>query len=274
MRKGFFAAFAGVAVGAMTLGGCGGGPDTGAEVQSSSGSAAQSGAASGAGDVTLTVFAAASMEPTFTELAPTFEKDHPGVKVVFNFAGSQTLQEQIIQGAPADVFASANQKQMDPVVAAGLNAGTPTVYATNELEIVVPPDNPAGITSLRDLTKDGLKLVICAPEVPCGSATQSIVKATGIVLAPVSEEQSVTDVLGKVQTGEADAGLVYKTDVIAAGDTVLGIPFPESAEAVNKNPIVALTGGPEPKLGQAWVDFILSADVQKTLADAGFGPAD
>lgn len=223
--------------------------------------------------VTLTVFAAASMEPTFTELAKTFEEEHEGVTVLFNFAGSQTLQEQIIQGAPADVFASANTKQMDPVVEAGLNITEPVIYATNELTIVTPPDNSAGIENFADLAKSGLNLVICAPEVPCGSATVKVEEATGVTLTPVSEEQSVTDVLAKVQAGEGDAGLVYKTDAISAGDTVLAIAFPESSEAVNTNPIVALSTGEQSALGEEWVAFILSPASQKFLQEAGFGPA-
>lgn len=225
-------------------------------------------------EATLTVFAAASMEPTFTELAATFEEENPGVTVVFNFAGSQTLQEQIVEGAPADVFASANETQMQPVVDAGLNAADPIIYATNELTIVTPPGNPAGIETFQDLAGEGVVLVICAPDVPCGAATQKIVEATGVELKPVSEEQAVTDVLAKVQADEADAGLVYKTDAISAGDTVLAIPFPESSEAINRNPIVALTSGPQAELGQKWVDFILSAPVQSILEQAGFGPAE
>ena len=162
---------------------------------------------------------------------------------------------------------------MAPVVEAGLNSSEPIIYATNELTIVTPPDNPAQIATFQDLTKEGLLLVICAPEVPCGAATQKVVEASGVTLKPVSEEQSVTDVLAKVQAGEADAGLVYKTDAISAGDTVEAIAFPESADAVNKNPIVAVTTGAEPELGQEWVDFILSDSVQQILKDAGFGPA-
>ena len=265
----------GLGITSLLLGGCAAGGGTSAE----SGAAGTSTQSATSGDTpssearTLTVFAAASMEPTFTELAKTFEDEHEGVKVVFNFAGSQDLQEQIVEGAPADVFASANEKQMAPVVEAGLNSSEPIIYATNELTIVTPPDNPAQIATFQDLTKEGLLLVICAPEVPCGAATQKVVEASGVTLKPVSEEQSVTDVLSKVQAGEADAGLVYKTDAISAGDTVEAIAFPESADAVNKNPIVAVTTGAEPELGQEWVDFILSDSVQQILKDAGFGPA-
>lgn len=226
-----------------------------------------------AAPATVTVFAAASMKSTFTELGKTFEAAHPGTTVTFNFAGSQTLAEQITQGAPADVFASANKSNMDTITNAGLNAAEPKIYATNQLTIVVPKDNPASIATWQDLATPGLKLVVCAPAVPCGAATQKIVEATGITLTPVSEEQAVTDVLGKVQAGEADAGLVYKTDVISGGDSIKGIDFPESSQAINSNPIVALKNGPQAKLGQEFVDLVLSEQGQKVLADAGFGSA-
>ena len=219
----------------------------------------------------LTVFAAASMKPTFTALGQAFEAAHPGTTVTFSFAGSQTLAEQITQGAPADVFASANQANMATVTDAGLASGDPKLYATNKLEIAVPPDNPAGITSFADLAKPGVKLVICAEAVPCGAATKKVEEATGITLTPVSQEQSVSDVMGKVQAGEADAGLVYHTDVLAAGDSVKGIPFPEAEKAINNNSIVALKGGPQAQLGQQFVDLVLSEQGQKVLQDAGFG---
>ena len=222
---------------------------------------------------TVTVFAAASMKTTFTELGKTFEASHAGTKVTFNFAGSQTLAEQITQGAQVDAFASANEANMKTVTDAGLNAAEPKIYATNVLEIAVPPDNPAGVASFADLAKKDVKVVVCAPAVPCGAATEKVEKATGITLSPVSEEQAVTDVLAKVQAGEADAGLVYKTDVLSAGDTVKGVPFPESKEAINKNSIVGLKG-PQAALGQEFVDLGLSSDGQKVLATAGFGPAE
>lgn len=222
----------------------------------------------------VTVYAAASLQSTFTELATIFEADHPGTTVTFNFAGSQTLAEQITQGAPADVLAAANESTMNTVSDAGLTATDPAIFATNQLMIAVPPDNPAGITGFADLAQEGLALVVCAPEVPCGAATEKVEQATGITVSPVSEEQSVTDVLAKVQAGEADAGLVYRTDVIAAGDTVTGIDFPESAEAVNRNPIAALKDGPQAALGQEFVDLVLSQQGQQVLADAGFGSAD
>jgi molybdate transport system substrate-binding protein len=223
---------------------------------------------------TVTIFAAASMKSTFTKLGQAFEASHTGVKVSFNFAGAQTLSEQIVQGAAADVFASANESNMVPVTDAGLNAAPVKIYASNTLQIAVPPTNPAKIATFADLAKKDVKLVICAPAVPCGAATVKVEQATGITLTPVSEEQAVTDVLAKVVAGEADAGLVYKTDVISAGDKVSGIAFPEAAKAVNRNTIVALKNGPQAALGQEFVDLVLSAEGQKVLAAAGFGAAE
>lgn len=220
---------------------------------------------------TVTVYAAASMKATFTALGKTFESSHPGVTVTFNFAGSQALAEQITQGAPADAFASANEANMKTVVDAGLASGAAKQYATNRLTIAVPPDNPARTAAFADLAKPGIKLVICAAAVPCGAATVKVEQATGVTLKPVSEEQAVSDVLAKVQAGEADAGLVYVTDAKSAGGKVTAIDFPESAKAINNNSIVALTKGPQSALGQEFVDLVLGADAQLVLADAGFG---
>ena len=144
--------------------------------------------------------------------------------MTFSFAGSSDLVTQLQQGAPADVFASADTKNMDKATADNLVQGDPVNFASNTLEIAVPPDNPAKITSFADLAEAGVKVVVCAPQVPCGSATQKVETATGVTLKPVSEENSVTDVLNKVTTGEADAGLVYNTDVKSAGDKVAGSP--------------------------------------------------
>lgn len=225
----------------------------------------------GSGVRTLTVYAAASMKTTFTALGQTFEASHPGVTVTLNFAGSQDLAQQIIQGAPADVFASANDATMKAVADAGLASGAAHQYATNRLSIAVPPDNPARITGFADLARPGVKVVVCAPAVPCGGATVTVEQATGVTLEPVSEEQAVSDVLSKVQAGEADAGLVYVTDVRAAGSSVRGIDFPEAARAITTNSIVALTTGRQAALGQAFVDLVLSADGQEVLTEAGFG---
>lgn len=220
---------------------------------------------------TLTVFAAASLTSTFTELGKQFEADHDGVKVVFNFAGSSDLVAQIQQGAPADVFASADTANMDKATGDDLVEGDPVDFATNVLEIATPPDNPANVTSLQDLAKPGVKVVVCAPEVPCGAATVKVTDLAGVKLKPASEEQSVTDVLGKVTSGDADAGLVYVTDVTAAGDAVHGVEFPESDQVVNVYPIAALADSKEPDLAADFVSLVTGEQGQSVLSDAGFG---
>jgi molybdate transport system substrate-binding protein len=224
----------------------------------------------GDGDTTLTVYAAASLTKTFEELGEAFEAEHEGVQVEFSFGGSSDLVSQLQEGAPADVFASADTANMDKLTGDDLQASEPQDFATNTLEIATPPDNPAGIASFADLAGDGVKVVVCAPEVPCGAATQKMEELTGVTLAPVSEEQSVTDVLNKVQTGEADAGLVYVTDVKAAGDKVKGIAFPESTAAVNTYPIGALADSKNKTLAKQFVDLVTGADGQQILSDAGF----
>jgi len=219
---------------------------------------------------TLTVYAAASLTGTFTALGTAFEKDHPGVKVSFSFGGSADLVTQIQQGAPADVFASADTKNMDKLTADGLQGQAPQNFASNTLEIVTPPDNPAGIDSLDDLAEKGVDLVVCAPEVPCGSAAQKVEESAHLTFRPVSEEQSVKDVLAKVVSGEADAGLVYVTDARAAGDAVHGVTFPESASAVNTYPITTVKDSKHAALAQAFVALVLGTVGQQTLAQAGF----
>jgi molybdate transport system substrate-binding protein len=219
---------------------------------------------------TLTVFAAASLKETFTELTGEFERSHPGVTVSLNFAGSADLVSQVTEGAPADVVAFADEKNMTTLTDAGLIDGTPALFASNTLEIAVPPGNPAGITSFHDLAKPGAKVVVCAAQVPCGSATEKIEQATKIRLAPVSEESAVTDVLGKVSSGEADAGLVYVTDVEAAGDTVEGITFPESSGAVNRYPIGIVAATELPDFAVEFSKLVTGVEGQKILAAAGF----
>jgi molybdate transport system substrate-binding protein len=220
---------------------------------------------------TLTVFAAASLTSTFTAIGRQFEAAHPGTRVTFSFAGSSDLVTQLQQGAPADVFASADTVNMARATADGLVAGSPVDFATNTLEIAVPPDNPARITSFADLTRPGVKVVVCAAQVPCGAAVQKIEKATDTVITPVSEENAVTDVLGKVTSGEADAGLVYVTDVRGAADKVKGIPFTESAEAVNTYPVAALSASRNGDLAGQFVQLVTGSAGREVLTDAGFG---
>ncbi|MCJ1673408.1 MULTISPECIES: molybdate ABC transporter substrate-binding protein [unclassified Rathayibacter] len=219
----------------------------------------------------ITVYAAASLKGTFTEIATAFEAEHPGTTVELTFAGSSDLVTQITNGAPADVFASADEKNMAKLTDADLIEGDPVDFATNTLEIAVPPANPAGIASFADLAREGVKTVVCAAQVPCGAATVTVETATGVDLRPVSEESSVTDVLGKVTSGEADAGLVYVTDVAAAGDAVTGIEFPESSQAVNTYPIAPVAGSANPDLAAAFTAYVAGDDGRTVLASAGFG---
>lgn len=225
-----------------------------------------------AAPTTLTVFAAASLKGTFTTLGRTFEAQHPGTRVTFSFAGSTDLVTQLQQGATADVLATADTTSMGRAVDDRLVTGTPVAFATNTLEIAVPPDNPARITSFADLTRPGVKVVVCAPQVPCGAASKKIEDATNTVITPVSEENAVTDVLGKVTSGEADAGLVYVTDVRAAGEQVKGIAFEESRQAVNTYPVATLTAGRQTDLDGGFVQLVTGNEGRRVLADAGFGP--
>ena len=220
---------------------------------------------------TVTVFAAASLTGAFTGLVRDFESRHPGTTVALNFAGSSDLATQLTEGAPADVFASADEKNMTKATDAGLGVGEPVDFATNVLEIAVAPGNPDGIDGLADLDDPDVATVVCAPAVPCGAAAAAVATAAGVRLAPVSEESSVTDVLGKVTSGEADAGLVYVTDVRAAGDAVEGIPIAEADRAVNTYPIVALRDSASPAVARAFIAFVAGADGRRVLGAAGFG---
>lgn len=220
---------------------------------------------------TVTVFAAASLTKTFTELGAEFEKAHPGSTVTFSFAGSSDLVSQLTAGAPADVFASADEATMAKAQTAKVTAGDPVDFATNVLAIAVPPGDWAHIISWADLAKPGVKTVVCAPQVPCGAATAKVEADTGVTLRPVSQESSVTDVLGKVIAGEADAGVVYATDVKGAGAKVGTVPFPEADDVVNTYPIVEIGQGANPTGGAAFVAFVLGAEGRRILAAAGFG---
>lgn len=227
-------------------------------------------ACAAARDTGITVFAAASLEPVFTELGTRFEADHPGTAITFNFAGSSDLVTQLTQGAPADVFASANTQNMTRAADADLLSGAPVDFAANMLTIVTRPGNPTGIAGFADLARPGTQVVVCAPQVPCGAATETVERVSGVTLAPVSEESNVTDVLGKVTSGQADAGLVYVTDAARAGADVTEIPFPESTAAVNTYPAAVLTGSADPESAQAFVDLVTGPQGQEVLASAGF----
>ncbi|WP_037763950.1 molybdate ABC transporter substrate-binding protein [Streptomyces sp. FXJ7.023] len=240
---------------------------------SDAGSGSDTGSGSGGSDKvsgTVNVFAAASLTESFTELGKTFEKEHPGTKVVFNFGGSDSLAAGTPGGAPADVFASASPKTMKVVTDADAAAGTPATFVRNRLEIATLPGNPDGVSSLKDLTGDDLKVVLCDKSVPCGAAAQKALTAADLKLTPVSYEEDVKSALNKVVLKEADAAVVYKTDVQAAGDKVEGVEFPESAKAVNDYPITLLKDAPNSAAGKAFMELVRSAEGQKVLTGAGF----
>lgn len=250
-----------VAAASLLLTSCSAGSTT----ASSSSPSASSTSATGS----ITVFAAASLQKTFTELGKQYEAAHPGTTIEFSFAGSSDLVTQIQNGAPADVFASADTKNMDKLAGSDLQ-GSPADFAKNTLEIAVAPGNPKKITDFKDLTNAGVQVVTCASPVPCGAATEKVEQATGITLKPVSEEQSVTDVLGKVSSGQADAGLVYVTDVKGAAGKVDGVTFKDASSAVNTYPIAVLKESKNPDLAAAFSDYVRSTAGQKVLQAAGF----
>ncbi|MCH5672053.1 molybdate ABC transporter substrate-binding protein [Streptomyces gilvus] len=244
--------------------------DSSSAKSASSASASASGSASTKMSGTVTVFAAASLQESFTALGKEFEKEHPGTKVTFSFGGSDTLAAQITGGAPADVFAAASPKTMKIVTDKGDTAGTPATFVRNQLEIATLPGNPDKITSLKDLTKSSLKVVLCDKTVPCGAAAQKALTASKLKLTPVSYEQDVKSALNKVVLKEADAAVVYKTDVKAAGSKVQGVEFPESANAVNAYPITLLKNAPNVVAAKAFIALVRSAEGQKVLTEAGF----
>ncbi|MEU6549907.1 molybdate ABC transporter substrate-binding protein [Streptomyces sp. NPDC046915] len=219
---------------------------------------------------TVTVFAAASLKESFTTLGKEFEKEHPGAKVTFSFGGSDSLAASITGGAPADVFASASPKTMAIVTGKKDNATEPVTFVRNQLEIAALPGNPDKVSSLKDLTKSGLKVVLCDKAVPCGAAAQKALEASKLKLTPVSYEQDVKAALNKVVLKEADAAVVYKTDVHAAGDKVEGVEFPESAKAINDYPIALLKGSKNAETAKAFMALVRSAEGQKVLTEAGF----
>ena len=222
----------------------------------------------GAGDIT--VFAAASLTDAFTEIGDAFMTARPGSEVSFNFAASSELVTQIGEGAPADVFASADQNNMTKLTDAGTNGSEPVVFATNLLEIIVAPDNPLGITAVAGLANEDLIVVICALEVPCGAYAEEIFANAGVTVTPDSYEENVRAVVSKVTLGEADAGIVYRTDVTGAGDEADGVEIPEDVNVLAEYPIATTSEASDPNAAQAFIDFVLSAEGQEILASYGF----
>ena len=218
----------------------------------------------------LIVFAAASLTESFKEMKTAFEADNPGAKITFNFAASSALVTQITQGAPADVYASADETNMKKLTEAGQNSGTPEVFAENQLEMITEPGNPKGIQSLAHLARPGVLLVTCAPEVPIGRYSAEALQKAGVTVTPVSYEADVKAVVTKVTSGEADAGIVYSTDVRAAGSAGTGVKIPEAQNVIAKYPIVVTRSAPNAKAAQAFVDYVTSNDGTRTLERFGF----
>ncbi|MFF0292203.1 molybdate ABC transporter substrate-binding protein [Kitasatospora sp. NPDC004615] len=219
-------------------------------------------------DGTVTVFAAASLKESFTELGKRFEAAYPGTKVTFNFGGSSALAQSIVSGAPVDVFAAASPATMKTVTDAKLTGEDPRVFVRNTLEIAVAKGNPKHIAGLKDL--GGAKTALCAKEVPCGAAAVTALKAAGVELTPATYEQDVKGALTKVELGEVDASLVYRTDVKADAAKIDGVEFPEAAQAVNDYPVVALGKAPNSNGAAAFLGYLNSMDARNVLTEAGF----
>ncbi|KAB1161615.1 molybdate ABC transporter substrate-binding protein [Micromonospora sp. DT46] len=248
------AAAAAVITALVALAGCGAGTTAGG----------------GSTDGTVTVFAAASLTESFTRIGRDFEATHPGTSVILNFAGSAALAAQINQGAPADVFASAATRNMTTVAEAGNADGDPVVFVRNQLVVAVPRGNLRGVAGLADLARPGVKVALCAEQVPCGAAARTALDAASVALTPVTLEQDVRGALSKVRLGEVDAALVYRTDALAATADVTAVEFPESARAVNDYPIVALRDPPNPDGARAFVAYVRSERGRAVLTGAGF----
>ena|SRR5699024_1296872 len=218
----------------------------------------------------LVVFAAASLQESFTELKKEFEQRHPDVGITLNFAGSSTLARQVRRGAPADVFASANAAQMRNVVEAGGMVGDPRTFVRNELRIAVPAGNPAGVEGIEVFGAEQPRIAVCAAEVPCGAAARRALDAAGVELRADTLEDDVKAVLTKVRLGEVDAGLVYRTDIVAAGDEVEGIDFAAAGKAVNDYEIGRVADAQNSAAAREFVTFVHSRQAQRILADHGF----
>jgi molybdate transport system substrate-binding protein len=227
-------------------------------------------ACGGEGEDGLVVSAAASLQEAFTEMADVFEDRHPGTDVLLNFGGSSTLREQILEGSPVDVFASANIPNMEAVVEAGEVIGQPAVFATNRLQIAVPAGNPAGVESLADFSNETLFIGLCSEGVPCGDFAREALALAGAQPAIDSDEPDVRALLTKIGEGELDAGITYVTDVVASGGDVDGIEIPDEVNVVAEYPIAAIATGANPDSAEAFVELVLSELGQTILRDHGF----
>jgi len=253
-------AFVIAALAAVTVAGCSSGGSSPSS-SSSSGSSSSTGA--------ITVFAAASLTGSFTQLGKQFEAAHKGDTVKFSFGPSSGLATEITSGAPADVFASAAPANMQQVVSAG-DASNPQNFAKNIMEVAAPPNNPGKVKSVNDLAKKSVKVALCQPQVPCGVVAAEIFKNVGIKVKPVTLQPDVKSVLTQVETGNVDAGMVYVTDVMAAGSKVKGITIPASDNASTLYPIATINSSKHKSIAQAFVSYVLSPTGQQVLASAGF----
>ncbi len=256
MRR-FTLTMAGLAV--VALAGC----------SSSSSSSPSSSSSSAPATGTITVFAAASLTGSFTQLGKQFEAAHKGDTVKFSFGPSSGLEAQITSGAPADVFASASTKTMQDVVSAG-DASNPQNFAKNIMEVAVPPNNPGKVASVSDLAKKSVKVALCQPQVPCGVVAAEVFKNAGITVKPVTLQPDVKSVLTQVETNNVDAGMVYVTDVMAAGSKVRGVTIPANQNASTLYPIATISSSKDKSIAQAFVAYVLSPAGQQVLAAAGF----
>ena len=256
MRR--FTIIAAAALAAVAAAGC-----------SSSGSGSSSGPSASPSGGTITVFAAASLMGTFTQLGKQFEAAHKGDTVKFSFGPSSGLATQITSGAPADVFASAAPANMDTVVQAG-DASSPKNFAQNTMEVAVPPNNPAKVTSVNDLAKKAVKVALCQPQVPCGVVAAEVFKNAGITVKPVTLQPDVKSVLTQVELGGVDAGMVYVTDVMAAGTKVMGVKISASDHASTLYPIATINSSKHKSEAQAFMNYVLSPAGQQVLMAAGF----
>jgi molybdate transport system substrate-binding protein len=261
------AALALLAVGVAALAGC---SSAGGAADATTARAAPDGERSSSspdlsGDVV--VLAAASLTDAFTALGERFEEDHPGVQVTFGLGASSALAQLVLAGAPADVLATASSSTMAQV---GDLTGPPEVFATNTLQIAVPAGNPGGVTGVEDFADAGLTLALCAVEVPCGAAAQEMFAQAGVVPQPDTYEKDVSATLTKVVLGEVDAAVVYRTDVLAAGDAVEGVDVPDDVDVVNEYPVAVLADAPNPDAAAAFRDLVLSVVGAEALEAAGF----
>ena len=261
-----------VAVVALLAAACSSSSSSPAAAPASSSAAASGSAAAAKPTGTLVVFAATSLTDAFNQIGQQFEAANPGLTVKFNYNGSSSLATSINQGAPADVFASAAPKNMKTVTDAGEASGTPKDFATNSGEIMVEKGNPKHIKSVSDLANSAIKTVVCAPEVPCGQVATAIFKNAGVTVKPVSEETNVGGVVTKVTLGEADAGIVYVTDVKANEAKATGVPIPSDQNDVTEYPIVEVKGAPNATAAAAFISYVLGPQGQAVLASFGFQP--